>query len=133
MTSADSGDDRMPSTLRVAVTILSVVTVLVGILSLVLAPFIWAWGGGWLCVLPFAPLIAFATVTILVMNRKSWARFATPLFPITFAIAAAAVTPFYEFLILLVVVALTTAAVVLIFVPSSRVYFAQRQITSPAN
>lgn len=76
----------MPVTLRVAFTILSTVTVLVFFLSLVVAPFMWYWGGGWLSVLPFVPVVVYATITVLVMRRKSWARYATLLFPLPLAL-----------------------------------------------
>lgn len=114
----------MPVALRVAFTILSLVTALVFFLSLVVAPFMWYWGGGWLSVLPFVPVVVYATITVLVIRRKSWARYATLLFPLPLAFyVPAAAAPIWEFWAGLATLALTTAAVVLIFLPSSRPYF----------
>lgn len=121
----------MPVTLRVAFTILSTVTVLVFLLSLVVAPFMWYWGGGWLSVLPFVPVVVYATITVLVMRRKSWARYATLLFPLPLALyVPAAAAPIWEFWAGLATLALTSAAVVLIFLPSSRAYFDGKQVQS---
>jgi len=120
----------MPTTLRMAFIILSFVTAMICLASFQLTFFIWAWGGGWFGLVPLAPSIVYATVTILVMNRRAWARFATPLFPVTLAGAAVWVVPGGEFPILLAAAALTTVAVALIFVPASRIYFSPRRITS---
>ena len=61
------------------------------------------------------------------LRRKLWARFATPLFPVSLSIAAA-VTSMQEpvFPALIAAAALTLAAVVLIFAHLSRAYFEQK-------
>ncbi|MBT2497064.1 hypothetical protein J7E45_15740 [Microbacterium sp. ISL-59] len=127
MTNGEQRDGRMPVTLRVAFAILITVTVLVFFLSLVVAPFLWYWGGEWrqlLSVLPFVPVVVYATITVLVTRRKSWARYATLLFPLPLALyVPAATATTWEFPVGLATLALTTAAVVLIFLPSSRPYF----------
>lgn len=125
----------MPVTLRVAFAILITVTVLVFFSSLAVAPFLWYWGGEWrqaLSVLPFVPVVVYASITVLVIKRKSWARYATLLFPLPFALYVPAVgAPIWEFWAALAALALTTAAVVLIFLPSSRPYFASGTPQSP--
>ncbi|MFK3678233.1 hypothetical protein ACI2IP_10895 [Microbacterium sp. NPDC090218] len=127
MEDGEQEDERMPVTLRVAFPILITVTVLVFFLALVVAPFLWYWGGEWrqwLSVLPFVPVVVYATITVLVIRRKSWARYATLLFPLPLALYVPAVAaPIWEFWAALATLALTTAAVVLIFLPSSRPYF----------
>lgn len=127
MTNGEQRDGRMPVTLRVAFAILITVTVLVFFLSLVVAPFLWYWGGEsrqWLSVLPFVPVVVYATITVLVARRKSWARYATLLFPLPLALyVPAAAAPIWEFWVGLAALALTATAVVLIFLPSSRPYF----------
>jgi len=127
MADGEQEDERMPVTLRVAFPILSTVTALVFFLALAVAPFLWYWGGEWrqvLSVLPFVPVAVYATITVLVIRRKSWARYATLLFPLPLALYVPAVgAPIWEFWAGLAGLALTTAAVVLIFVPSSRPYF----------
>ena len=113
----------MPVTLRVAFTILGVVTALVGSILLGLAVFMGAWGG-WLGLVPLALIIAYTAVTTLVMVRKRWARYATLLFPVSFAVAAASMMEWEEIIpVLLGAVVVTLAAVVLIFAPLSRRYF----------
>ncbi|WP_102194602.1 hypothetical protein [Microbacterium aurantiacum] len=120
----------MPLTLRVAFTILGAVTALIATPLLGLALFMGAWGG-WRGLLPLALLVAYAAVTILVMIRKSWARYGTPLFPVSFAAAAVAMSTWEGFFPALIVAAvLTGAAVVLIFAPPSRAYFTREQPTS---
>lgn len=120
-------NERMPVTLRVAFAILITVTVLIFFASLLVAPFLWYWGGEWralLSVLPFVPVVVYATITVLVIRRKPWARYATLLFPLPFALYVPAVAaPIWEFWVSLATLALTTVAVVLIFLPSSRPYF----------
>jgi hypothetical protein len=127
MTNGEHEDERMPVTLRAAFAILITVTVLVFFLSLAVAPFLWYWGGEWrqlLSVLPFVPVVVYATITVLVIIRKSWARYATLLFPLPLALYVPAVAaPIWEFWAGLAALSLTTAAVVLIFLPSSRPYF----------
>lgn len=117
----------MPVTLRVAFAILITVTVLVFFAALVVAPFLWFWGGEWralLSVLPFVPVAVYATITVLVARRKSWARYATVLFPLPLALYVPAATgTTWEFPVGLAALVLTTTAVVLIFLPSSRPYF----------
>ena len=117
----------MPVTLRVAFAILITVTVVVFFLSLVVAPFLWFWGGEWralFSVLPFVPVAVYATITVLVTRRKSWARYATVLFPLPLALYVPAATgTTWEFPVALAALVLTTTAVVLIFLPSSRPYF----------
>ena len=117
----------MPATLRAAFAILITVTVLVFFLSLAVAPFLWYWGGEsrqWLSVLPFVPVVVYTATTVLVIRRKSWARYATLLFPLPLALYVPAVAaPIWEFWAALATLALTTTAVVLIFLPSSRPYF----------
>ncbi len=134
MTNGEREYERMPVTLRVAFPILITVTVLVFFLSLAVAPFLWYWGGEsrqWLSALAFVPVVVYATITVLVMRRKSWARYATLLFPLPLALyVPAAAAPIWEFWAGLAALALTSAAVVLIFLPSSRAYFDGKQVQS---
>lgn len=119
--------EGMPVSLRVAFAILITVTVLIFFASLLVAPFLWYWGGEWralLSVLPFVPVVVYATITVLVTRGKSWARYATVLFPLPFALYVPAATgTTWEFPVGLAALVLTTTAVVLIFLPSSRPYF----------
>ncbi|CAN7452870.1 MULTISPECIES: hypothetical protein [Microbacterium] len=127
MTNGEREYERMPVTLRVAFPILITVTVLVFFLSLAVAPFLWYWGGEsrqWLSALAFVPVVVYATITVLVIRRKSWARYATLLFPLPLALYVPAVAaPIWEFWVAIAALAVTTAAVVLILLPSSRSYF----------
>ncbi|QNA93372.1 MULTISPECIES: hypothetical protein [unclassified Microbacterium] len=127
MDDGEAEGERMPVTLRVAFAILITVTVLVFFLSLVVASFLWYWGGEWrqlLSVLPFVPVVVYTTITVLVARRTSWARYATLLFPLPLALyVPAATATTWEFPVGLAALALTTAAVVLIFLPSSRPHF----------
>lgn len=112
----------MPVTLRVAFGILGAVTALAVTVLIPLTLFLVVWGG-MLGLLPFALAVAYVAVVVLVMLRKSWARFATPLFPVSIAIIAVMVGSEGPIVVLAAVAALSVIAVVLIFAPSSRVYF----------
>ncbi len=123
MANVDQRNASMPRTLGIALIILGLVTLSSGCALLPLALFMGAWGG-WIGLVPLVLWLAYATATFLVLLGKSWARFATPLFPVSFTTAAVALITWEGVpLALFAAAAFTLTAVVLIFSPPSRAYF----------
>ncbi|MGV2984802.1 hypothetical protein ACNPNP_13980 [Microbacterium sp. AGC85] len=123
----------MPVTLRVAFTIFSVVTISTSIPLLWVALFLgaWGWGGGKLFgLIPIALFAAYAAVTILLMIRRGWARYAAVVFPLSFAAAAVVMHEWREAVpVLVVAMVLTLSALGLTFAPRSRDYFTRASRT----
>lgn len=128
MTTVEEGTDWMPVTLRLAFTILSVITVLTAIPLIGAAIFIGVWSSGWaqlLSLIPIAWIAVLASATVLVMTRHSWARYATVVFPVSVVVAVVAMFESRDAIPgLLAALALSVIAVALLFAPSSRAYFA---------
>ncbi len=135
MTEAEESSRRMPVAVRVAVSILSVITVLCAVPMLWLGLILAAYGGPWgvlLGLIPVAWLVAFAAVTILMMARRPWARYAAVLFPVSFVGAAVAMREWAEAMPVLISTAvLTLVAVAFVFAPSSRSYFVRLPAVAP--
>ncbi|MEV7608485.1 hypothetical protein AB0N61_03285 [Microbacterium sp. NPDC089320] len=127
MTSVTEDTDWMPATLRVAFTLLGAITVLAAIPLLGAMVFIGTWSSGWtrlLTLFPIAGIAVLVSITVLVMTRHSWARYATVIFPASIVVAVVAMVGSPDAVpVLLLVLALSVIAVILLFVPSSRAYF----------
>lgn len=127
MTSVREDTDWMPVTLRVAFTILGVITVLAAIPLLGATVFILGWSSGWralLTLVPIAWLAVLGSATVLVMTRHSWARYATLVFPASIVVAIVAMFEWRDAVpVLFLALALSAMAVALLFMPSSRAYF----------
>lgn len=127
MTSVREDTDWMPVTLRVAFSILGVITVLAAIPLLGATLFILGWSSGWralLTLVPIAWLAVLGSATVLVMTRHSWARYATLVFPASIVVAIVAMFEWRDAVpLLFLALALSAMAVALLFMPSSRAYF----------